>query len=96
MSERLDAVQERLDAVKLHMKLETVNDPVALYAALPIPTHNSRAGLALFKLIGILANQGIELQGGKYHKDLPEQTLDVVKELASLVENAVEEYLDAE
>ena len=76
MSERLDAVQERLDAVKAEMKMKILDDPFGLWLA--VPSIHYQDGNRFWSLIGQLTNQGIELQG-KYHKDLPEQTLDAAR-----------------
>ena len=43
-----------------------------------------------------LTDAGLELSNPHCHKDLPEQTKEMVIELAKAVENAIEEFVDNE
>ncbi len=52
--------------------------------------------LKIMKLIADLTDAGLELSNPRCHKDLPEQTKEMVIELAKAVENAIEEFVDNE
>lgn len=50
--------------------------------------------LKIMKLVADLTDAGLELANPHQHYDLPRQTKDMVVELAQLVENAIEEYIN--
>jgi len=56
-------------------------------------THREKR-LAIVQKIVTLTDAGLELQNPHQHKDLQEETKELVIELAQLIENAIEEYIE--